>query len=120
MGEGEGRRGRDIPISSFKFQDFRRGGGDGGVGAFLRKVFQDSSFKMGVGWGGGRERRRKVIVLIVATDLRLWFKFQVSNLKARNFTPVMRPHSESLCPTFDMKAYPASSDESLVLDWLRS
>ena len=33
-------------------------------------------------------RRRKVIVLIVATDARLWFKFQVSNLKARDFTPV--------------------------------
>ena len=54
--------------SIFEFQDFRGGGGDGG-------------------WVAGWERGRKVIVLIVATDSRLWFKFQVSNLKARDFTP---------------------------------
>ena len=63
-----GREGRGIPktsVSRFKFQD-----------------------GSGVWWEGrGGE---EVIVLIVATDSRLWFKFQVSNLKAHDFTPVCR------------------------------
>ena len=62
----------------------RRGGG-GGIPKTIvsRFKFQDGG---GVGWEEGG--RRKVIVLIVATDSRLWFKFQVSSLKDRDFTPV--------------------------------
>ena len=62
---------------------------------------QDSSFKFfGEGRGGRGETWldccAKVNVLIVATDPRLWLKFQVSKLKARDFTPVLQHHGRLL------------------------
>ena len=83
-------RRRDIPISSFKIFGEERvmegwvGGWVDGVKGSIRKT-SVSRFKFQDGGG-----RRKVIALIVATDSRLWFKFQVSNLKARDFTAVLK------------------------------